>query len=533
MMPIARLFAGQSLIPALGGGGALALPAALAGVARDSRTVRTGEAYVASGRTAERARHRAEAHAAGAAVIVAELEDEGPGLASAHPRWAFARASAAAHGLDLAHPPLVAVTGTAGKSTTTHCAWWAMGGAEARAARVGTIGWHDGTAERANAQTTPPPEELHRFLAGLPGDCPGVALEASSHAGDQQRLAGLRFAAVAFTGLGRDHLDYHRTLGAYLQAKLRIFRWLAPGGLAIVNAEDAHAHTVAHAAQTAGARVLALGFAKGEARIVKAERGWRLRFAGIDYPLPVRLPGDFNAWNAAAGALMASATGVPLATALARLATLPAVPGRLELLARGPDTFVDYAHTPEEIAVMLRAVRREFPLARLVCVYGCGGDRDRTKRGPMGCAALEADLGVLTTDNSRSEEPRSIAQEVIAGLPRSTQVFWAESGGAADLPVLASALRTPGGQPVVMLDGKRMPDGRLLVVELDRARAIRLARALAGPDGVVVVAGKGHETSQIIKDRVLPWDDRAFVAGLEGGVSAAGGRASAVERPRP
>jgi UDP-N-acetylmuramyl-tripeptide synthetase len=503
-----HLFVGQSLEGAA--------PAQVAGIARDSRLVRPGDVYVAMGASAEINAHVHEATQRGASAVVLERATESavsavsavnmPVLRTSHARWSFARASAAAHGLPRRTQPLVAVTGTAGKSTTTHCAWWAMGEG---AARIGTIGWHDGVSERANAQTTPPPEQLHQFLAGLPTTCPGVALEASSHAGDQHRLAGLRFSAIAFTGLGHDHLDYHRTSGAYLTAKLRILRLLRTGGLCVINADAADAHTIAHLASAADAQVVMLGFRRGDSRLLRSANGWRMRHDAVDYYVPVRLPGDFNAWNTAAGALLASATGVPLTKALERLATIPAVPGRLELLARSPDTYVDFAHTPDELSVMLGAVRKEFPGRRLVCVFGCGGDRDRTKRGPMGRAALIADQVVLTTDNSRSEDPTAIANDVIAGLPAGIDVFWANS---ADLD--SGRWITATCPSYAATSGAVRETPRSLIVELDRGNAIRLARALAGDDGIVVVAGKGHETDQLVAGQVLPWDDRAFVRNL-------------------
>ncbi|MBA3697271.1 MAG: UDP-N-acetylmuramoyl-L-alanyl-D-glutamate--2,6-diaminopimelate ligase [Planctomycetes bacterium] len=505
MIAVENLFSGQSLSLVSG-----SMPLMVTGIARDSRQVRPGDVYVAMGSAAEQPAHAREAIARGACVVLAEhgltLDASVPLLRTAHARWSFARASASAHGLPRRALPLVGVTGTAGKSTTTHCAWWAMGEG---AARIGTIGWHDGVNERANAQTTPPPEQLHDFLAGLPSTCGGVAMEVSSHAGDQHRLAGLQFAALAFTGLGHDHLDYHRTLGAYLTAKLRALRLLRTGGLCVINADAPDAHAVAHAANGADARVVMLGFKRGDSRLVRTNSGWRIRHEAVDYRVPVRLPGDFNAWNAAAGALLATATGVPLQNGLARLASMPAVPGRLELLAHRPDTYVDYAHTPDELKVMLTAVRKEFPGRRLVCVFGCGGDRDRSKRGPMGCAALIADHVVLTTDNSRSEDPKAIAEEVIKGLPSGTEVYWAQSDD------LASGRWLDEMRPVHGAKTRVSEAPRSLLVELDRGTAIRLARALAGNDGVVVVAGKGHETDQLLRGVTMPWDDRAFVRSLE------------------
>ncbi len=450
------------------------LPADLAGVSRDSRQVGPGQAFVAQADGDERERHLAEAAARGAAAIIAEPR-------TPHARWAFARASCAAHGLPLT-APLLAVTGTKGKSTVVHFAQAALGPG---AARIGTVGWHDGTSERPNPQTTPPPDELHRFLAGLPAGCPGVAMEASSHGLDQHRLAGLRLAGLAVTNIGRDHLDYHGTTAAYVHAKLRAARLLVAGGLCVINADDEHAHVFAHAALCAGARVIALGVGRGghhrlpgcdNATAFRHGPAWMLDAPGAEVVLPVRLPGGFNAWNAAAAVLLAEAAGVPLALAAERLADAPPVPGRLELLARAPLTYVDYAHTPESLALAIAALREAHPGRRLAVVFGCGGDRDNGKRAPMGAAAATADLVVLTDDNPRSEDPARITAQIASGMP----------GGKAS-------------------------------VEHDRGRAITAARESVGTDGVVLVAGKGHETEQKFRDRTIAWDDRAFVRGLEAG----------------
>jgi UDP-N-acetylmuramoyl-L-alanyl-D-glutamate--2,6-diaminopimelate ligase len=450
------------------------LPADLDGVSRDSRQVAPGQAFVAQADGEERQRHLAEASARGAAAIIAEPR-------TPHARWAFARASCAAHGLPLT-APLLAVTGTKGKSTVVHFAQAALGPG---AARIGTVGWHDGVNERPNPQTTPPPDELHRFLAGLPAGCPGVAMEASSHGLDQHRLAGLRLAGLAVTNIGRDHLDYHGTTAAYVHAKLRAARLLAPGGLCVINADDEHAHVFAHAALCAGARVIALGVGRGGhhrlpgcgvATAFRHGPAWMLDAPGAEVDLPVRLPGGFNAWNAAAAVLLAEAAGVPLAEAARRLADAPPVPGRLELLARAPLTYVDYAHTPESLALAIAALREAHPGRRLAVVFGCGGDRDNGKRAPMGAAAAAADLVVLTDDNPRSEDPARITAQIASGMPRG--------------------------------------EAR---IEHDRGRAIAAAREAVGSEGVVLVAGKGHETEQKFRDRTVAWDDRAFVRGLEAG----------------
>ncbi len=461
------------------------VPAELSGVSRDSRELRAGSAFIAQADGEERDQHLAQAQRAGAAATLAEPRATNPEsrttATTPHARWSFARASCAAHALPNTIP-LLATTGTKGKSTVTHFAWAALG---VGAARIGTIGWHDGKAERPNPQTTPPPDHLHRFLADLPDDCPGVALEASSHGLDQHRLAGLRLTALAVTNIGRDHLDYHGTATAYVHAKLRAARLLSEGGRCIVNADDEHAHRFAHAAACAGASIIALGVGRGghhripgaaQATVHRHGPGWVLDAPGAKVDLPVRLPGGFNAWNAAAAVLLAESAGVPIALAAQRLADAPVVPGRLELLARQPLTYVDYAHTAESLTATIAALREAHPDRRLAVVFGCGGDRDAGKRAPMGAAASRADLIILTDDNPRSEDPAAIMAAIASGIT-----------------------------------------GQEMLREHDRGVAITQARASIGHDGVVLVAGKGHETEQKFRDRTVVWDDRAFVAGLAGG----------------
>jgi len=430
-------------------------PLPVSGVSRDSRNVGVGEVYVC---IAGDAAHIAQARAAGAALVVAGLGVPGADVNVVHPRAAFACASAISHGLDARCPTLWGVTGTKGKTTTVH---WLQAMLGPGAARVGTCGFHDGVSERPNAQTTPPPEQLHDFLAALPAGCPGVALEASSHAGDQQRLAGLHLAGLAVTGIGRDHLDYHRTQEAYIQAKVRLVGHLAADGLLVLNSDDVRC---ADFARVWHGKIAWLG----HERLVRSAAGWRLD--GV--PLPVPLPGVFNAWNAAAAVLLAGHAGVAVETACARLKAAPPVPGRLELLAQQPLTYVDYAHTPESLAAALSALRVAHPGRRLALVFGCGGDRDVGKRPLMGQAAASADVVLLTDDNPRSEDPAAIIAAIRTGCPAA-------------------------------------------VVEHDRGQAIRFARERIGSDGVVLVAGKGHETTQTYADGVRTWDDRAFVRSLE------------------
>lgn len=441
----------------------------------DSRQADADAAFVAAADEPRRAVHVGAAVAAGAGAVVAEAPCAGAQLATPCARWSAARASAAAYGLDAGGPPLLGVTGTDGKTTVAWYAWACLGAA---GARVGTLGFHDGRVEHPGANTTPGAGELHRFLVGLGEGCPGVACEVSSHAIDQHRLAGLDFAAMAFTTIGSDHLDYHRSHAAYVATKLRAARLVRPGGLGLVAADDPRVPSVAHALRAAGATVLELGLARGDSRVVADGAGWILRHGGVDHPLPVTLPGAFNAWNAAAGALLATAVGVPLTTALERLAAAPPVPGRLERVLERPIAYVDYAHTPGSVALVLDALRVAHPGRRLACVVGCGGDRDRSKRGAMARAAAAADAAVLTSDNPRSEDPEAIIGEMVAGLTRDERAA--------------------------------------VTVVVDREAAIRRACELAGADGVVAVCGKGHEAVQVIGERRIPFDDRDVLRRIGG-----------------
>jgi len=451
---------------------------------RDSRRVEPGAAFFAcADDPTERAGHVAQALDRGARWVITPPGDRVEGAAQitcAAPRRLFARASAAAHGLVGAGPPLHAVTGTDGKTTVAELTRTALGPS---AARIGTLGWHDGRREHEGTHTTPPPELIHAFLAGLGDGCSGVALEASSHAGAQGRLAGLELRSLVFTGLGGDHLDYHRDHERYLRAKLRLCDGLGPDSWCFINADGAHAAAFAERARARLARaerVVGIGFSRGRARLRRDGGRWYLAWDGGELKLPQPLPGDFNAWNAAAAFLVAHvAAGLPAREVLARLATCPGVPGRCELLARDPWTYVDYAHTPEALSRIVAVLRVEHPGARLVCVFGCGGNRDRGKRGPMGRAAAAADVAVLTTDNPRGEDPVAIAGDVLAGVDES--------------------------------DRARMR------IEPDRGSAIDLAREEAGHEGVVVVCGKGHETHQEVGARRLRWSDRDHVRGLRRG----------------
>jgi UDP-N-acetylmuramoyl-L-alanyl-D-glutamate--2,6-diaminopimelate ligase len=317
--------------------------------------------------------------------------------------------------------------------------------------------------------------ELQRLLRGLVDHgVRTVAMEVSSHALDQQRVEGLAFAVAAFTNLTRDHLDYHGTMEAYREAKLRLLAQVAPGGRVLLNADDPTWDAVtAPGAWRFGTRE---GMEVCAQAVHFAPDGCRFRLVGAGGEASVLLPllGAFNVSNALAAAGAALALGHPVAEVAARLGTVPQVPGRLERIHVAPTVLCDYAHTPDALERALMAVR---PFAhdgggRLVVVFGCGGDRDRGKRPVMGrVAEALADVVILTSDNPRTEDPQRILEDIAAGM-------------------------TPG---------------RYLREE-DRRTAIRMALALAAPNDLVVLAGKGHETYQIRGTTHYPFDERVVVA---------------------
>ncbi len=379
-----------------------------------------------------------------------------------------------------------AVTGTNGKTSVVSFLRQIWAHAGRNAASLGTLGLAAAGAQAEGALTTPDPVALHRTLADLAAaGVDALAMEASSHGLDQFRLDGVRLAAAAFTNLGRDHLDYHRSIEGYLAAKLRLFSTLvADGGSAVVAADDVVSARVRAAAAARGLNVLSYG-RSGEHLRLKAihpiadGQHLSLDIFGRSYAVDLPLVGDFQALNALAAAGLALATGTEAETILAALRQLAPVPGRLECVARvrGAPVYVDYAHTPDALAAVLKALRPQ-AARHLVVVFGCGGDRDPGKRAEMGAVArMLAHRIFVTDDNPRGEDAAAIRRQILAACPDAMEIG-------------------------------------------DRAQAI--AAAVGGLDAgdVLVVAGKGHETGQIVGARVLPFDDRQVVRSISGGGAA-------------
>jgi UDP-N-acetylmuramoyl-L-alanyl-D-glutamate--2,6-diaminopimelate ligase len=457
------------------------------GVAVDSRKVKPGDAFVAvPGSKADGLAFVPAAIAAGAAAIVAEKPPASPLPESVafvcvpDPRRALALAAAKIHPRQ---PEVIgAVTGTSGKTSVTVFArqiWAALG---CKAASIGTIGVVSPRGEDYGALTTPDPIELHRTLDRLAGEgVSHLAIEASSHGLDQRRLDGLRIAVGAFTNISRDHLDYHVTPEAYLAAKLRLFTTLmVPGTAAVIDVDHDGAADVLAAATAHKLDVLTVGRKGDGIRLVDAAIDGLAQTIHVDHcgrrhSLRLPLVGEFQVENALVAAGLAIATGADPAAVFAAIEHLAGAKGRLELVGQrnGAPIFVDYAHKPDALAKALEALR-PYAKRRLVVVFGCGGDRDRGKRPIMGAIAVaKADRVIVTDDNPRSEVPAHIRAEILAG-----------AAGAAEIG--------------------------------DRGEAIRRAVAALEPGDALLIAGKGHESGQIVGDRVLPFTDHAAVkAALE------------------
>ncbi|NRA37930.1 MAG: UDP-N-acetylmuramoyl-L-alanyl-D-glutamate--2,6-diaminopimelate ligase [Planctomycetes bacterium] len=449
----------------------------------DSRLIDAGDSFVAvcDNKTMRR-QHIVDAQSRGAQRIIAE--DADADVRCGHARYYLARLAARASGVDCSSLPIICVTGTDGKSTTAHCVQHCLG---TGAARIGTLGMDNGQGTTVASLTTPAAHDIHTFIQTLPEDCPGLAMEVSSHGSDQQRIAGLKPQVVVWTGISRDHLDYHKDFSHYLHAKLELIRSLSAGALCVINADDEFAHVVEYTARCVGVQCVSIGCVQGDIRLFQeGAQQWRVFSPYADMPLELPLMGKHNAWNALAAAVAVGALGIPLSTALLRLADVPLMPGRMELCSESPRCYVDYAHTAHALQTVLDACREACPKNKIHLIFGCGGDRDHGKRAAMGTVATSADFIYVTNDNPRSEDPQKIAQAICGTHACATSVdeFSAE---------------------------------KKFLIELDRAAAIESAITHAGPDDIVLIAGKGHECEQVIGDQHIQWHDAQFVRQLTDG----------------
>jgi len=448
-------------------------PAAVdvSGVAHDSRQVQPGDLFCClPGHGTDGHRFAAEAVGRGAVGLLCEQVLDLPvpqaRVAAGQARPAMARVAAAFYGYPSRDLVMAAVTGTNGKTSVAHLLGAVLGHAGHPTTVLGTL---------SGARTTPEASDLQRTLADVrdrapAGSQPAVTMEVSSHALAQSRVDGIHFDVAVFTNLSHDHLDYHGTMESYFAAKASLF---TPDRAVkgVVNAEDRWGRRLLADAKVPMVAVRADAATDVDLAVGRSTFTWR------GHRVELSMTGAVNVHNAVMAAEAAVALGLDPAEVAAGLATAAPVPGRLEVVP-SPDlaVLVDYAHTPDGLAVALDEARRLAGGGRVVVVFGCGGDRDRAKRPMMGEVAVRlADRAYLTSDNPRHEDPAAIIDEVVAGT------------------------------------GDAVATGRL-VVDADRRRAIGQAVADARSGDVVVVAGKGHETVQEIGDRRLPFDDRVVVA---------------------
>jgi UDP-N-acetylmuramoyl-L-alanyl-D-glutamate--2,6-diaminopimelate ligase len=450
--------------------------ATVTGFAIDHRKVAPGVVFGAfQGAVVNGEDYIAAAVAGGAIAAVARPEAQVVGalhIADANPRRRFAQLAAQ---FFAPFPEVaVAVTGTNGKTSTVEMVrqLWRMAGFHA--ASIGTLGVTTADDRVSTGLTTP---DIVTFLSNVAGlkreGVSHVAFEASSHGLSQYRTEGLAVQAAAFTNLSRDHLDYHGTMAAYLDAKLRLFsEVLADDGTAVVWADDPASARVAEVARARGLRVLSVGTTGETLKLVGRDptllgQGLVIEAEGKTYKVTLPLIGAYQAANALTSAGLVMACGGDVATTIAALGRLQPVRGRLEravIAAQGAPVYVDYAHTPDALEAAISALKPH-AAGRLIVVIGAGGDRDQGKRIEMGrIAAAMADHVIVTDDNPRSEDPASIRAMVLAGAPEATEIG-------------------------------------------SRRDAIGAAIAMAGPQDIVLIAGKGHEQGQIVGDLVLPFDD--------------------------
>jgi UDP-N-acetylmuramoyl-L-alanyl-D-glutamate--2,6-diaminopimelate ligase len=488
-MPLLRALVPADQVVAVHG----SLDVPVAQLSTDSRTVGAGDVFVClPGYRSEGGETRADRHefipaalAAGAAALVVERDiapPPGVTVLRVADAWRTVAAMAAAfHGHPSRQLELVGITGTSGKTSTTYFVEAVLAAAARRVARLGTIEYQIGDRTLPAAQTTPEAPLLHGLLRqAVDARCTAAVMEVSSHALALGRVAELAFDVAVFTNLSHDHLNFHPDLEHYRRAKGRLFEGLAHGGqrgTAVINVDDAQAdyfigvnrgelvtYGVTHPA-TVRARDVAMSLT-GLTFTATTPRG--------EVAVRLRHLGAYSVYNALAAFAVGESLGLPLDVIAAGLAAAPPVPGRFELVDAGQDfvVAVDYAHKPDALERLIESARAMQP-RRLITLFGCGGDRDRSKRPVMGriCAA-GSDLTVVTSDNPRGEDPAAIVDEILVGVREVD------------------------------------PQGARYVVEVDRARAIALAIERAGAGDIVLIAGKGHEPYQLIAGVKHDFDDR-------------------------
>ena len=376
---------------------------------------------------------------------------------------------------------LIGITGTNGKTTVTHLIQKIFEENNEKCALIGTLGYKlSSNGEYRDAKhTTPQAPELQATLRMIKDveKIDNVVMEVSSHALEQNRVGGCRFNGAVFTNLTQDHLDYHITMDNYFKAKALLFEHLTEGDFAVINADDEYGDRFISVVPE-GVRVLTYGV-RQQSDVMARNINFSLNGAEFtlvanakEHKVNLHMNGMFSVYNVLAAVTAALAIGIDIETALKALQNVKGVAGRFEVVVKKPLVIVDYAHTPDGLENVLKSAREITPEdGKLICLFGCGGDRDATKRPKMGAIAEKlADKIVITSDNPRSEDPQTIITDIIAGL--------------------------------------KSVNTESVIVEPDRGTAIGLLKSIANNNDVVVIAGKGHEDYQILKDKTIHFDDR-------------------------
>ena len=464
----------------------------ITGISYNSKTTKKGDIFVCLvGELTDGHEYAQDAINAGAAALLVERKVEGtkiPQVVVSSTRHKIADIADRFYSCPSKGINLIGVTGTNGKTTVTHLIQKIFEENNQKCALIGTLGYKlSSNGEYRDAKhTTPQAPELQATLRMIKDveKIDNVVMEVSSHALDQNRVGGCRFNGAVFTNLTQDHLDYHITMDNYFKAKALLFNRLTEGDFAVINADDEYGDRFISEVPE-GVNVFTYGV-KQQSDVMARDIHFSLNGAEftlvtgdhvnnggkLEHKVNLHMNGMFSVYNVLAAVTAALAMGIDIEVALKALQNVKGVAGRFEVVVKKPLVIVDYAHTPDGLENVLKSAREITPTdGKLICLFGCGGDRDATKRPKMGAIAEKlADKIVITSDNPRSEDPQVIITDIIAGL---------------------KSVNTEN-----------------VVVEPDRGTAIALLKTIANNNDVVLIAGKGHENYQILKDKTIHFDDR-------------------------
>ncbi len=457
----------------------------ISGISYNSQTTKNGDIFICLvGEHADGHLYAQDAISHGAVALLVEHKVEGvnvPQIQVSSTRLQIADIADRFYSSPSKGINLIGVTGTNGKTTVTHLIQKIIEENSQKCALIGTLGYKlSSTSEYRNAKhTTPQAPELQATLRMIKDieKIDNVVMEVSSHALEQNRVGGCRFNGAVFTNLTQDHLDYHITMDNYFKAKALLFQRLQEGCFAVINIDDEYGDRFLSEVPE-GVNKLTYGIKK-DADVMAKDVNFSLNgaeftlaYADKIYPVNLHMNGMFSVYNVLAAITSAIAMGIDINIALKALQNVHGVAGRFEVVNKKPLVIVDYAHTPDGLENVLKAAREITPEnGKLICLFGCGGDRDATKRPKMGAIAQKlADKIIITSDNPRSENPQQIITDIIAGL--------------------------------------KSVDPEIVTVEPDRGQAISMLKNIAENNDVVVIAGKGHEDYQILADRTIHFDDR-------------------------